>query len=137
MRTPRQIRNAAKPPKRIARNVVRQDANFARQYLSVERVVFVKSLPCAACGVEHHSENAHLLGNDGASRKGPYTEIGPLCGVQLYPSKRELSPVYYVGCHRLYDERRDDFYKQYPDFKPGAVAAETQRAWETFQGAQT
>ena len=60
-------------------NPKRKASEFARCYGSKARVAFVKALPCAACGRQGQSENAHAFG-DGAGRKGPYTAILPLCG---------------------------------------------------------
>lgn len=61
-------------------NRERKDANWKRAYHSVARVKFVERLPCAACGDTEPPErdNAHTK-NDGASRKGHYTTIIPLC----------------------------------------------------------
>src|SRR4051794_28169993 len=98
--------------KRIRRNVENAADAFARSFLSLERVGFVKARPCAACGIRGHSENAHLLGNDGARRRGPYTEIGPLCGWHRDP--RGSGKL--VSCHRLYDTERWKFNARFPSF---------------------
>jgi hypothetical protein len=90
---------------------------------SIARRKFVALKPCAACGIEWHSQNAHLLGPAGMGlKKGPET-IGPLCG----PSGN--------GCHQLYDRRRWVFDAKYPWFKPEEVAAKTQTDWLAFNGA--
>lgn len=99
-------------------NRKRKQSAFARQYGSKARVAWVKSLPCAACGVTGFSENAHLLGNDGAGRKGPYTEIGPLCSTRFL-----------AGCHAMYDTQRSAFNICFPTFNAERVAAETEAAW--------
>ena len=126
---PKRLKKARKPlprsTKPIARsgrpkpNPKRKVASFSRQYGSLERVLLIKSLPCAACGVVGFSSNAHLLGNDGGSRKGPYTEVGPLC-----ESRGEV-----VGCHPMYDEHQGEFAARFPAFNPAEVAEETERAW--------
>lgn len=72
-----------KPRKALrARNPKRQAANFVRCYHSVERVEWVKTLPCVAAfsfdPCVGPIENAHIKG-DGGSRKGHYTKIVPAC----------------------------------------------------------
>lgn len=63
-------------------NAKRRKKNWSRAHHSVERVLFVKSLPCVyaedseRCAGEIHN---HHTRNDGKSRKGPYTSIVPLC----------------------------------------------------------
>lgn len=128
------------PVKKVNRK--RKQSAFARQYGSKERVAFVKSLPCAACGVIGFSENAHLLGNDGAGRKGPYTSIGPLCGrIRTYaignPTvQRHWAYIELRGCHQLYDEHRDVFTLFYPTFNAERVATDTEAAWVRFQAGR-
>lgn len=72
------------PPKRIKRggpiravNVERHEREWGRAYHSLERVQFVKRLPCAVCG-RRPSHNSHTE-NGGKSRKADYTTIIPLC----------------------------------------------------------
>lgn len=105
----------------------RKPSEFARIYGSKERMEFVKSLPCAACGVVGYSENAHLLGSGGLSRKAGYETIAPLCGVHAFYAP--FAKVWYVGCHHLFDRIRWDFDLKFPDFDPEKVAAETQARW--------
>lgn len=68
------------PVKRV--NRARKTKNWSRAYGSVERVLFVKSLPCVygddatPCAGEIHN---HHTRNDGKSRKGPYDCIVPIC----------------------------------------------------------
>ena len=70
------------------KNKKRADANYARAYGSKARVAFVKTLACVVCGTAP-SDNAHIHGGkSGMARKGPYTDIIPLCR----------------QCHTLYDE---------------------------------
>jgi len=60
-------------------NPVRKAREFARAYGSKARVEFVKALGCFQCGAAV-AENAHLHGSkSGMGRKGPYTDIVPLC----------------------------------------------------------
>lgn len=83
-RTP--LRRGAAPKKRTPikkRNPKRRQSEFARCYHSKERVLFVKSLPCAWCAKLRlpiqcgATENAHTEGG-GAGRKAHYTTIAPL-----------------------------------------------------------
>lgn len=122
MRSAKQLRALAAPAtsRPRPRNPEHQAKSFARQYGSLDRVRWVKTLPCAACCVEGWSENAHLLGNDGARRRGPYDTIGPLCGNRFTT----------VGCHTLYDEHEEQFDAMYPTFDPVAVAAQTEVGWQ-------
>lgn len=98
----------------------RKPSETLRIYGTPERRAWVKSMGCAACGVYGYSENAHLLGNGGMSRKGDCTEIGPLCGPHMS----------YVGCHRLFDRHRSKFDARFPRFNPEEVAAMTERRWQ-------
>lgn len=111
------------------RNPQKAPGRFARQFGSKARVLFVKSLPCAACGVVGYSENAHLLGNDGMSRRGPYTSIGPLCGPHYGMSQIGIE-VMLNGCHASFDETRMRFNQLYPQFDAERVAAETDATCE-------
>ena len=63
------------------RNPERREREFRRTYHSLERVRFVKNLPCCVPGCEAApSENAHV-GIEGIGRKSHYTRIVPLCAV--------------------------------------------------------
>jgi 5-methylcytosine-specific restriction endonuclease McrA len=69
-------------------NPVRRAREFARCYGSKARVAFIKTLACVVCGATP-SDNAHIHGSKaGMGRKGPYTDIVPLCR----------------SCHTRYDE---------------------------------
>ncbi len=94
-----------KPKKRSA-------AEYARIYHSAERVEFVKSLPCAACGLEEFSGNAHVAG-DGIGRKSDYTKIIPLC----------------PWCHRRQHDIGAGSFAIKFQLDLRALAAATQRAW--------
>lgn len=128
------IRKSGAPKKT---NPARRKREFARCYGSKARVEFVKSLPCAACKVQGHSSNAHLLGNGGLSRKADYTTIGPLCA--SYPDAEHGG--IWIGCHAMYDRYRGWFDTQYPDFNAEEVARETEELWRaslgSSQGGQT
>lgn len=82
-------------------------ADFARKYGSRERVAFVNTLPCAACGVVGYSENAHVRKPEGLGRKSGYLDIAPLCGVRpagLASMRGEKgNPGLYAGCHARLD----------------------------------
>jgi len=70
------------------KNTKRADANYARAYGSHLRVALIKTLNCVVCGATP-CDNAHLHGSKaGMGRKGPYTDIVPLCR----------------KCHTRYDE---------------------------------
>ena len=116
-----------------ARNPERAAKNFVRCYESQERVEFVKSLPCAACGVYGFSVNAHLLGNAGMSRKGNADEIGPLCDSH-YPDRHRDRLL--LGCHQLYDEHQEQFRQRFPQFNALQVAMDTEVAWRRKQDAE-
>lgn len=113
----------SKRPKKA--NAARKLREFARTFGSGARVLFVRALPCAACGVVGYSENAHLLGVEGARRKGHYTTVGPLCGDHSQT----------MGCHREYDEYRWSFVVRFPDFDAAVVASRTQALWAANEEA--
>lgn len=111
-------------------NPARKKKEFARCYHSRARVAFVKSLDCAACGCSGHSENAHVLGNDGMGRKAGYQTVAPLCGA--HPSR--YVPGIVIGCHEYFDRCRSRFDASFRDFNPEKVAAEVEAAWLSFSG---
>ena len=80
------------------RNEKRHAANWTRAYHSVERVQFVKDLPCANCGYQAKGgcDNAHTE-NAGMSRKGHFSTIIPLC------HERWEGKIFRMGCHARYD----------------------------------
>jgi hypothetical protein len=86
-----------KPVKRV--NKVRKAKSFARSYHSVERVDWIKRLPCACCSYNgaEPCENAHLPHPDaGTGYKGPWTAIVPLCHT-CHEAKVYLNdPAYYA-----------------------------------------
>lgn len=59
------------------RNPEKQAEEFARCFHSLERVEFVRSLPCAATGRHGSIDNAHIKGS-GVGRRAHYTSIIPL-----------------------------------------------------------
>lgn len=74
------LNSSAKPIRaRKKRTAVREREKFAREFGSVERVEFVKTLPCVI-GIlcQGRMENMHTKG-DGGSRRGPHTSIVPAC----------------------------------------------------------
>jgi len=77
-------------------NHARKDREFIRAYGSADRVAFVRSQPCVACG-RTPSENAHTRGG-GAGRKGDARFVAPLC----HPCHDELhrrGPVAFAARH--------------------------------------
>lgn len=105
----------------------RKPSEFKRIYGSKQRVLFVKTLPCAACGVVGYSENAHVLGTGGLSRKAAYETIAPLCGPYL-----SSSPILGIieGCHQYYDEDRGGFDELFITFDPAKAAADCEARWQ-------
>ncbi len=112
------------PPKRGGhiKRKPRPASETLRIYGPKERVEFVKSLPCCACGVEGFSENAHV-GNEGAGTgcKANADQIAPLCG----------SRFGIRGCHQILDDvlGREDFERT-RKIDLDACAAETERLWQ-------
>lgn len=98
-------------------------ATWAEQYHSDERVRFVQELPCSACGVRGHSENAHVGRRSGIGRKGHYTEIAPLC-------RRRYGAH---GCHPMLHDAPHIFVQRFPEFNAEDIAAETERKWAASQ----
>lgn len=98
-----------------ARNPKRAAKEFARCYHSEARVVFVKSLACAASGFSGPIENAHVTddGTKGAGRKSGYRCIAPLLGV----------------LHRMLHRTPEKFRALYPTFDAERAAAATEAAW--------
>ncbi len=107
------------PPKKT--NPARKAREFRRTYHSIERVLFVKSLPCIVCGVTP-CDNAHVgrLGK-GAGRKADYTQIVPLCGA----ASRNV-----VGHHYELDAMvgPEEFQRTY-GINLAHAMAETQEKW--------
>lgn len=118
-----------KPPKLGVRkkNTARAAANFKYAYGSVARVKWVKLQMCSSCQAWGYSENSHVLGNDGASRKGHFTGIAPLCGIR--PSD---DGGIYEGCHHFLHRDPEAFRARFPEFNAKRAAASTQRSWLTF-----
>lgn len=112
------------PPKRWKRsgairpvNTERHEREWSRAYHSLERVLFVKRLPCIACGVRR-CHNSHIE-NGGKSRKADYDKIVPACRTH----HDELDN----GNGRAAFEAKYDVYLE-------ACAAETERQWLAFSG---
>ena len=103
-------------------NPKRRKSEFARCYHSKERVAWVKTLPCIACG-SLLGENAHY-DNGGMGRKSDYTHIVPLCG-GWYRDKEN----YRLGCHMMMHHLGRDWLEKKYSLDLEAVAAETQQSW--------
>lgn len=108
---------AKKSPKPIkAKNVQRSADEFARCYLSEERVEWVKELPCVVGGCTHTSiENAHIEG-DGAGRKAGYEKIVPLC-------RTHHAKLHQIGR----EEFEGTFYVELT-----SLALDTERCWRRY-----
>lgn len=91
-------RNSRSP----VRNTARKASEFARCFGSVERVQWVKSLPCLACLLVDRQygwgkiENAHVArdGSEGMSRRGGFRCIAPLCRGHHIRFDRRLAPFH-------------------------------------------
>lgn len=118
-----------KPSKRIKKRP-RSKKEFARIYGSKERVEFVKSLPCSACGIVGYSENAHIE-TGGMGRKSDYTKIIPLCGP--HPLKWAHSP----GCHHLCHTWGREGFERIRHIDLGRLADYTEKRWLQFSASQT
>ena len=110
---------AKKPPKPIkAKNVQRSADEFARCYLSEERVQWVKELPCVVGNhdcINRLRENVHVEG-EGAGRKAGYAKIVSMCGKH----HRELHSI-----------GREEFEgKHLVDL--AALALDTERIWRRY-----
>lgn len=110
-----------KPLNRVNRK--RRQSEFARCYGSVERVEWVKSLPCVGCGRNWATtrvpiDNAHIE-TGGTGRKADYTKIVPLCS----PHAPKFS------CHgRFHRHGRVDL-EMWAGIDLEKAAAETERLW--------
>ncbi len=102
-------------------NVERHEREWTRAYHSLERVAFVKSLPCIVPGCRAKPcDNAHIA-NDGKGRKGDYTLIVPACRTH----------------HEELDngDGRSAFEAMY-GLSLAEHAAETEKAWLEFSAEQ-
>lgn len=102
------------------RNPKRKASEFRRCYGSRERVLFVKGLPCSACGGAGYSENAHVppKGEAGTGYKADYRFIAPLCLITVS-----------IGCHALLHNNGRHWFEKYWDIDLEKCAAETERLW--------
>lgn len=114
----------------------RKPSEFKRIYGSKQRVEWVKSLPCSACGVVGYSENAHVApaSEKGTGYKADAEWIAPLCGTFLDYGVGGWLQSLNIGCHKMYDEHRDDFDEEFPDFNPEEAARTTNEAWMALSG---
>lgn len=133
--------NGGKTPflKRSAiRKKPRKPSETLRIYGPPARRAFVKSLPCCTCRVEGYTDQAHVAPSSekGAGYKAGYLWIAPLCGERpLSGSQWEFHDSrWYIGCHALHDEHREDFNARYPDFDPAIESAKVEAAWLAFSG---
>lgn len=65
---------------------------------------WLHALPCQLCHVEGFTQQAHVGGNDGLSRKKDWTTTTALCGPWPYPVRGWPGDVY-PGCHARFDGR--------------------------------
>lgn len=136
-------RSAAGEVYRIKKSPVkkrpRKPSETLRIYGPPARRAFVTSLPCAACGVEGFSEQAHVApaGEKGTGYKAGYEWIAPLCHERPIPMLAVLrfDVRMYVGCHRLYDCFKTEFRAAFPDFNPEKAATDCEAAWLAFSGS--
>lgn len=127
-RTPRKPRHplqSASRPK--AKNAKRQKREKVRTNGSPERDAFVRSLPCAACGVVGYSEVAHVgREGKGGSRKANADQTAPLCGPRPAGNRCFAN---YEGCHRA-SHRGQQTFEAFYEVDLAECAAETERAYQ-------
>ena len=82
-----------KPIKKVNRK--RKAANLERAHGPAERREWIKTLPCANCGIVGYSEGAHIK-NGGMSKKADARFVIPLCGIYIVARKGCV-----IGCHHL------------------------------------
>lgn len=123
------IRKSGKP----IRKKPRKPSETLRIYGPPARRKFVKSLPCCTCGVEGHTDQAHVAppGEKGTGYKAGYLWIVPLCADR----GEEFLGGDVLGCHTLYDRFPWTFNRRFPDLDPTLAAAETERLWLAHSGA--
>lgn len=116
----------------IGRNPARKRREFVRTYGSEERTIFVKTLPCAACGVLGFSVNAHVgTEGKGAGRKANADQVAPLCC-----TRGEDGGPMTLGCHVLYDEHQQQFAARFPEFHALQAAMDCEVAWQRHVEAE-
>lgn len=95
-----------------------RDAKFAREFGSAERVAYVASLPCIACGggpCENHHISGHAMG-----KRAHHSVIVPLCARH----------------HReWHDVGRHTFAEKY-HVHPGVEAERVAKAWHLLAHGQ-
>ena len=78
--TSERSRSASKAKRSTARKRARKEARFRKQFHSKERVAFVGSLPCAACGRVPTKKRPSRNHHDPTKGSGAgYHSISPLC----------------------------------------------------------
>lgn len=115
----RKVQATLKKGRRIKPNRKRQKRLFEENFGGKAYHDFIVSLPCDVCGVEGHSEAAHLTAR-GAGGKAEDT--APLCGVRfvedgfVFPEAPllQISGRVYVGCHHRYDAHDPEIRKHEP-----------------------
>ena len=120
---------------RVKPNAKRKAKRLKRTHGTVARREWMRTLPCAACGVVGYSEAAHLRKSDGGTKgtgyKGGADETLPLCGPRPI-----FNPVngewYYKGCHTSYDGDAHDAFLRTFHLSPAQVARDTHAAWLPF-----
>lgn len=128
-------RPSVKPPKGLRKvNKKRAGSEFARCYHSRARQKWVNLLPCSACNIWGHSQNAHVEGPDGAGRKKGYKTIAPLCTVRF---AGEGGVEVWPGCHHLLDEQPEKFRRLFPEFNAKRAARATEKRWLAFCRSST
>lgn len=120
---PKPEKRQPKEKKRPRReNYARSKKEFARCFHSVERVEFVKAMPCVWCGCVGFSENAHTEVGGSGMRAG-YETIVALCGGYHVLDNRP-------GCHFHYDNHKAPFDNEESRQQVKACAPEVERLWQ-------
>jgi len=114
----------------------RKASKTLRIYGGKKRIEFVKSLPCAACGVVGFSENAHVAPSSekGTGYKAGFEWIVPLCRARSsmgapFGGMQTLNIT--IGCHATYDRTPWVFRAAFPDFNAEKAAQQTEELWQS------
>jgi hypothetical protein len=111
---------SAAPKPKAPNKSAKEREKFARQYHSVERIEFVKWLPCIVT-LKSPCENVHTE-TGGMGRKADYTTIVPMISEKH---------------HELHDIGVETFLRKYPHVNLRRSAAETEQKWLAHQKGET
>ena len=125
---PKPAKREKKPAKPVKkRNIKRHSREWLRAYGSRERVEWVKSLPCCACGKIGFSECAHIRAG-GMGRKSDAGFTVPLCGHLAGLIKNCHSDIHTMGVWSWQESRGINLEDE---------AAATERRWLAYTQQET